>query len=317
MKGKIKHITIALGICLLLAMIVLGLKNRNTIYTWFLGDVQTLYMQADSLYRQKRYEEAATLYSKLAKIDTAKRCQFILGDIYYQGKTGVRNYKKAMKLFLESADNGNADSQNNLGYMYAYSIGTDIDYSKAKKYLSLAALQGHSQAQVGLGSLYRHDWGVTKSYSEAFKLYKKAAAHDNTDAMNNLGYMYTFGYGTSTSAGDAIYWFEKSASRDNVSALFNLAVFHIEGHGYPKDLSKGAELLSRAAELNSPAAQFNLGLMYYFGKGVEKDYAKAKHLFQQASAQGHNHALEFLMKVENKEKVSETDSIFDWKLKAI
>lgn len=43
MKGKIKHITIALGICLLLAMIVLGLKNRNTIYTWFLGDVQTLY----------------------------------------------------------------------------------------------------------------------------------------------------------------------------------------------------------------------------------------------------------------------------------
>ena len=118
--------------------------------------------------------------------------------------------------------------------------------------------------------------------------------------------MYTFGYGTSTSAGDAIYWFEKSASRDNVSALFNLAVFHIEGHGYPKDLSKGAELLSRAAELNSPAAQFNLGLMYYFGKGVEK-----------ASAQGHNHALEFLMKVENKEKVSETDSIFDWKLKAI
>ena len=34
MKGKIKHITIALGICLLLAMIVLGLKNRNTIYTW-------------------------------------------------------------------------------------------------------------------------------------------------------------------------------------------------------------------------------------------------------------------------------------------
>lgn len=86
MKGKIKHITIALGICLLLAMIVLGLKNRNTIYTWFLGDVQNLYMQADSLYRQKRYEDAATLYSKLAKIDTAKRCQFILGDIYYQGK---------------------------------------------------------------------------------------------------------------------------------------------------------------------------------------------------------------------------------------
>lgn len=150
MEGKIRNIIIALGICLLLAMIVLGLKNRNNIYTWFLGDVQTLYMQADSLYKQKRYEDAVTLYSKLAKIDTAKRCQFILGDIYYQGKTGVRNYKKAMELFLKSADNGNSDAQNNVGYMYAYGVGSDIDYSKARKYLSMAALQGHSQAQVGL-----------------------------------------------------------------------------------------------------------------------------------------------------------------------
>ena len=128
--------------------------------------------------------------------------------------------------------------------------------------------------------------------------------------------MYTFGYGTSTSVDDAKYWFEKSASRNNVSALFNLAVFHMEGHGYPKDFSKGAELLSRAVELNSPIAQFNLGLMYYFGKGVEKDYAKAKHLFQQASAQGHNYALEFLMKVENKEEISETDSIYDFRIQA-
>lgn len=189
MEGKIRNVTIALGICLLLALIVLGLKNRNNIYTWFLGDVQVLYLEADSLYRQKRYEEAEPLYSKLAKIDSAKRCQFILGDIYYQGRTGVREYNKAIKLFTESADNGNADSQNNLGYMYAYGVGTDIDYSKAKKYLSMAALQGHSQAQVGLGSLYRHGWGVTQSYAEAFRLYKKAAAHDNTDAMNRI-YVY-------------------------------------------------------------------------------------------------------------------------------
>lgn len=128
--------------------------------------------------------------------------------------------------------------------------------------------------------------------------------------------MYTFGYGTSTSIDDAKYWLEKSASRNNVYALFNLAVFHIEGHGYPKDFSKGAELLSKAAELNSPAAQFNLGLMYYYGKGVEKDYSKAKSLFQQASAQGHDFALEFLMKVENKEDISETDSIFDFRIQA-
>ena len=44
-----------------------------------------------------------------------------------------------------------------------------------------------------------------------------------------------------------------------------------------------------------------LSSIYYLGKGVDKDYSKAKCLFQQASAQGHNHALEFLLKVEKKE----------------
>lgn len=134
--------------------------------------------------------------------------------------------------------------------------------------------------------------------------------------MNNLGYMYTFGYGTPTNVNDAVYWFKKSASLNNVVALFNLAVFYIEGHGVPKDFLKAAELLDKAAKLNSPAAQFNLGLMYYFGKGINKNYEMAKSLFQQASAQGHNYAMEFLLKVEDKEQVVETDSIFDLKIKA-
>ena len=124
MAGKVRNITIALGICLLLLLAVLGLKNANNIYALFLGDVQSLYEQADSLYRRQKYKESIKLYSKLARIDSAKYCQFILADIYYQGKAGVVDYKKAIRLFTESADNGNADSQNNLGYMYTYGIGT-------------------------------------------------------------------------------------------------------------------------------------------------------------------------------------------------
>jgi uncharacterized protein len=90
MKGKIKHITIALGICLLLAMIVLGLKNRNTIYTWFLGDVQNLYMQADSLYRQKRYEDAATLHTVFQQV-TPGYFQVMCNHIF--SLIRVNNYK--------------------------------------------------------------------------------------------------------------------------------------------------------------------------------------------------------------------------------
>lgn len=184
MKKNVKNYFVAISIIIVLIAGITCIKYRNAIYVWYLGDVQSIYKQAEGYYRQNRMEEAAGLYSKLVRIDSASNSQYILGDIYYQGKLGEVNYKKALKLFMKSAEGGNAKAQNNLGFMYTYGIGTEMDYSKAKNYLNMAVAQGYSQAQVGLGSLYRHGWGVTKSYTEAFKLYKRAAAHNNTDGMN-------------------------------------------------------------------------------------------------------------------------------------
>lgn len=165
MSKKVRYYSLAFGICILLLMLILTLKNANSVYAFLLGDVQSLYEQADSLYRIKKYDDAAKMYSKLARVDSAKYSQFVIGDIYYQGKTGVVDYDKAIEYFTRSADKGCADAQNNLGYIYAYGIGADINYSMAKRYLSMAVAQGHSQAQVGLASLYRHGWGVTRSYA--------------------------------------------------------------------------------------------------------------------------------------------------------
>lgn len=114
MRERVRNISIALSICLALGVTIWGVKNSNNIYTSFLGDVPALYWQADSMYKHKNYQEAAAIYSKLARMDSAKHCQYILGDIYFQGKTGVKDYKKAMELFTKSADNGYADSQNNV-----------------------------------------------------------------------------------------------------------------------------------------------------------------------------------------------------------
>lgn len=118
--------------------------------------------------------------------------------------------------------------------------------------------------------------------------------------------MYTFNYGT-------IYWFEKSASRDNVFALFNLASSISKVMDFKRTCPRVPSFLQKLRH----STLLLLSSIYYLGKGVDKDYSKAKRLFQQASAQGHNHALEFLLKVEKKEKINEPDSIFDFKLKAM
>ena len=44
---------------------------RNNIYLWTLGDVGTLYMEAMECYKNPRYEDAISLFEKLAAIDTA------------------------------------------------------------------------------------------------------------------------------------------------------------------------------------------------------------------------------------------------------
>lgn len=80
------------------------------------------------------------------------------------------------------------------------------------------------------------------------------------------------------------------------------------------DMAKGAEYLSKAAQQGLSAAQFNLGRMYQLGKGVPLDNQEAKRLFQQASAQGHQLATDFLVKMEAKDSTSVNDTIFEMKM---
>ena len=183
---KLKYRILGVTIALFMYLIFYCLHNLDNIYIYYLGDVKSLYEKAEMCYKEKDYVKARKLYTKLARIDSASRCQYIIGDMFYQGKGGKINYKNARKYFLKAAQGGNADAQNNLGYIYVHGKGVDIDYNEAKKWLRMAAAQGHTQALVGLGGLYRNGWGVIKSLKEAFKLYRRAAARGNTDAMNNL-----------------------------------------------------------------------------------------------------------------------------------
>ena len=57
MKKK-QTLILFIGTSLFLLLGIVGLKYHNKIYAWTLGDVKSLYAQAESLYQQKEYEEA-------------------------------------------------------------------------------------------------------------------------------------------------------------------------------------------------------------------------------------------------------------------
>eukprot|EP00825_Cyclidium_porcatum_P037532 TRINITY_DN4162_c0_g1_i8.p3 TRINITY_DN4162_c0_g1~~TRINITY_DN4162_c0_g1_i8.p3 ORF type:complete len:117 (+),score=33.51 TRINITY_DN4162_c0_g1_i8:226-576(+) len=75
-------------------------------------------------------------------------------------------YSQAFKYYKLSADQGNSNGQNNLGYCYANGKGTEQDLEmafKAFKYYKLSADQGNANGQYNLGYCYDNGQGTEKN----------------------------------------------------------------------------------------------------------------------------------------------------------
>ena len=101
--NNIKIIFIGLIIGMFFIILLVCLHYHNEIYVWTIGDVNSIYNQAEKSYKEGDYSKALKLYTKLAKIDSASLCQYIVGDMYFQGKGIECDYKIAESYFVESA----------------------------------------------------------------------------------------------------------------------------------------------------------------------------------------------------------------------
>ncbi len=75
-----------------------------------------------------------------------------------------KDYKKAYKLWLPLAEQGNAVAQYNLGQMYRQGQEVPQDYKEAGKWYRLSAEQGNASAQYNLGNRYYKGKGVPQDY---------------------------------------------------------------------------------------------------------------------------------------------------------
>jgi TPR repeat protein len=142
-----------------------------------------------------------------------------------------KNYPLALKYFVPLAQQGNADAQNELGFMYHEGLGLPKDPLKAVYWYTKAAEQDHPSAQFNLGNRYRQGDGVTEDDAVAVAWWKKAASHDHRKSMFNLGYAYLDGRGVEENKAEAINWFRKSANRGYSFAQYNLIFVYSEGIG--------------------------------------------------------------------------------------
>ena len=148
----------------------------------------------------------------------------LLAEVYAQGIGVTKDTKKALKYYLLSAKNGNADAcleaakiydkaqmypeafssfssmaaKNNyasykVGEYLVKGLGTKVDKAKAVGYLSQAASHNIPNAMILLGDLYYQGDGVDKDMKKAVELYKAASLTGTPVAYWNIGIIYAKG----------------------------------------------------------------------------------------------------------------------------
>ena len=99
---------------------------------------------------------------------------------------GTKDYKKAYKLILPLAEQGNVMGQTTLGKMYSKGRGVPQNYKEAIKWYRLAAEQGFAPAQYNLGAMYFEGLGVPQDHKEAEKWFRRSAEQGIARAQEAL-----------------------------------------------------------------------------------------------------------------------------------
>jgi TPR repeat protein len=145
------------------------------------------------------------------------------------------DYATALRLWRPLADQGNAEAQGHLGFLYAHGHGVPQDYTEAVRWYRKAADQGVARAQCNLGLAYHKGRGVPQDYADAMRWYRRAADQGHATAQYNLGLLYANGQGVPQDDAEAARWYRKSADQGNPEAQFNLGVMYANGQGIPQD----------------------------------------------------------------------------------
>ncbi len=126
-----------------------------------------------------------------------------LGSLYYKGRFGKVDYKKAVYYYTIAADKGSRQAQENLGYCYYYGRDVEVDYKKAFHYFALGSFDGHLNSLYKIGDMYRNGYYVEKNEMEAFRIYahcfntltQEALSLIGADVMLRMGDCYYEGIG--------------------------------------------------------------------------------------------------------------------------
>lgn len=203
----------------------------------------------------------------------------------------AETYEEAAIWLGRAADQGSAEAQYALGYLYLHGRGVVQDNELAASWIQSAAEQGYAEAQFALAGLYFAGVGVAQDIIEAIRWFRLAAEQGNIDAQVAMGESYYFGDEFfDQDYEEALYWFLLAAEQGSAKAQFYLGDHYLNGYGVLQDHAEAVRWYSLAARQGMERAQVRLGLIHAQGEGVAVDYPLAYMWFNIAVANGYEDA---------------------------
>ena len=166
-------------------------------------------------------EEIVEQYKKRMEVDDAEAIRF-LGGCHSKGEFGLpQDHTKALELWHQSANFGNATSYYNIGNSYYQGDGVERDENKATQYFELAAIGGFVLARHNLG------WMELRAlnFDRALKHFILAAGGGLNKSLKMIQKMFMDGVATKEDYTQAIRGYQaylgeiKSVQRDEAAAF--------------------------------------------------------------------------------------------------
>lgn len=245
------------------------------------------------------------------------QCLLTIGALYETGQI-EGGPKKAYEFYLKSAILGHADAQFLVANMYAEGKDIERDIEKAIMWWTKAAEQGHEGARKNLKACTDNPEKVDEFLDKAVEdknnhrlsveeTLKKAEEGD-ADMQFQAGVIYEEGIERVPNYALAQYWYGEASKKGNKEAFFKLGIMHSSGRATGKPEIKVACICWEAcAEIGHSEAAFYLAIVYYLGLNGEVDKQKAEDYLQKAVMLRNQNATELyeIVKTRNEEELTE------------
>ena len=220
-------------------------------------------------------EDYATAHGELAPLAARgnSEAQFYIAKMNHFGFGIPKDLDIAFVRYTDSAEQGYAKAQHNLGFMYVNGLSVQANPELGYEWISKAAAQGFVLSQFWMGvALTRQDSPLEQDIARGLEYYKAAADQNHPEAFTLLGEHFAF---IEVDHVKAAEYFDKAAALGDPQAMHRLSYYYMSGTEHAKDTEKAYSLIKASAEKMYLPSYYDLGMSYLSGNGVTQNIESA------------------------------------------